>query len=82
MKTIYLSQRLSPRLTQVLQLLGRGLADQEAAERLGITLGTLGSNHLPHLRIALHVSTLEEVRRVARDWGGISVFSPRSLEDG
>jgi len=67
-KTIYLRQRLSPRSSQVFQLLGRGLTDREVARRLGITLGTLRS-HLADLRILLRLSSLEEVRRVARDWG-------------
>jgi DNA-binding CsgD family transcriptional regulator len=69
MNTIYLEQRLSPRSMQVFHLLGRGLTDQEVAERLGITLGTLRSNHLPRLRIMLRLSSLEELRRVARAWG-------------
>jgi DNA-binding CsgD family transcriptional regulator len=76
MKTIYLRQRLPPRSMQVLQLLGRGLTDREVAEQLRITLGTL-RNYLPHLRMMLGLSSLEEVRRVARDWGAgkIRIFA-------
>ena len=58
---------MSPRLNQVLQLLGRGLTDKEIARDLGIGVGTVHTN-FGQLTRCLGVSRLEDVRRLAKDW--------------
>jgi DNA-binding CsgD family transcriptional regulator len=52
---------------QVFTLAGEGLSDREVGQRLGIGLGTVRT-YLARLRMILPVSTLPEVRRLARDW--------------
>lgn len=47
---------LTPRQTQVLQLVGRGSSDKEIARRLGITEHTVGK-HLEHIFTRLGVTT-------------------------
>jgi DNA-binding NarL/FixJ family response regulator len=66
-KHVCLWREPSPRLRQVFTLVGRGLTDREVGQRLGIGLGTVRT-YLAKLRIILPVSTLPEVRQLARDW--------------
>ena len=66
-KSCHVWRPLSPRRKRVLQLLGKGLTDRKVAEQMDITLGTL-RNYLAQLRVHLRVSSLEDVRRLARDW--------------
>jgi DNA-binding NarL/FixJ family response regulator len=75
-REIYLRRPLSRRRKYVLLLLGRGLTDRKVAETMGVTLGTL-RNYLPQLRIDLRLSSLDEVRRLARDWhaGKIRIYA-------
>jgi len=67
MRQICLRRSLSPRLNQVLQLLGRGLTDKEIARDLGIGVGTVHT-YFGQLSRCLGVSRLEDVRRLAKDW--------------
>ena len=66
-KTLCIWRPLTRRENQLLQLVGDGLTDRASAQRLGIGLGT-ARTYLGQMRVRLHVSSLPEVRRVARDW--------------
>jgi DNA-binding NarL/FixJ family response regulator len=66
-KIVCLWRPLARRHNQLLQLSGDGLTDRDAAQRMGITLGTV-RNYIAQLRVVLHVQTLEDVRRLAREW--------------
>lgn len=81
MKQTCLSRPLSPRRNQVLQFLGQGLTERQVAQRLGITLGTL-RNYLVQIRVHCRLSSLEDVRRLGRDWvgGEVKLYAPIERE--
>lgn len=72
---------LRRRHNQLLQLLGYGYTDREAAQHMRIGLGTVRT-YLAQMRVSLHVSTLSGVRRLARDWiaGKIRIYAEMKRE--
>lgn len=77
-----MSESLSPRERECVQLAGQGLEDKEIAARLGISPRTVG-NHLHRAYSKLGVSDRKlAARRLSNGYSGQSILISEATEDG